>query len=280
MDPNAVFLILLWVLAIGLFGGLVAYVLYQSVYILGSNQKIFFYSLGGSYLRTVVSSTYFNTERGRIQQKGGNVKVASNIGAEIAFGLWPLVLGYRVTTTQFEVPIHASQMYTRADHKTLPRVRMEGDATLQFRLSDNPTYLGLAFPLFDQGVGSIMHKEKRDLTHQACLKDTITSSGGERIIHEHNVQRVALIFHSVLNKPMQEAMREAASYWTFSTSEGEDDIIRNRERFEKNVRSLVVADEGSVFREARLFDDNGNPSTSLLVGDLIVENLQLQPARY
>jgi hypothetical protein len=265
--------VFLW-LAIGL------YLLYQSLYLLKPDQKIIFYNLGGTYLKTVVGSTYYVTETERIAKKGGRVETALRVfRMELVFALWPFALGYRLTSTQFEVPIHASQMYTDANHRVLPRVRMEGDATLQFRLSDNPTHLALVFPLFDQGLGSIMGKQKRDLTRRACLKDLGLSPSGEQVYHEHHVQRVALIFHSVLNKPMQEAMREAATYFTFSTSEGEQDIIRQRAAFEIKVKELVVADSGNVFREGRLFDEHGNPDASLLVGDMIVESLQLQAAR-
>ena len=237
-----------------LWAPILIYWLYQSLYRLKPDQKIFFYNLGGTYHRTVIGRTYEKLNRTRIAQKGGKPELALQLfGIEFAFAPWPFILGYRVTSTQFEVPIHASQMYTDASRKDVPRVRMEGDATLQFRLSDNPEHLAGVFELIDQSLASIFVKEKRDLTKMTCLRDKRMSPTGEETTHEHNVQRVALIFHAVLNKPMQEAMREAATHFTFSTLASTDDIIRERDRYEKMVKALVVKDDGSVFLEAKLF---------------------------
>jgi hypothetical protein len=254
---------------------------YQSFYLVKPDQLLFFYRLG-AYHRTVVSSTYYAEQQEQIANKGNTDRVdvgANFFGIEFAFGPWPFVLGYRLTSTQFEVPVHASQMYTDPNHPTLPRIRMEGDGTFQFRLSVNPIYLGMNFPLFDQSLSSIMRKSMRDLTQMTCLRDRGVSLSGEEVSHEHRVQRVALIFHSVINKPVQEAMRVVATRFTFSTQGGERDIVQNSRSFERRVKRFVVRQPGSVFRQGHLYDENANEAESLLVGDMIVENIQPQAAR-
>ncbi|HLD25902.1 MAG TPA: hypothetical protein VJC05_02585 [Candidatus Andersenbacteria bacterium] len=276
-----VFTLLLFALVVLIGLPVLVYWLYQSLDPLKPDQKIFIFNLGGTYHKTVIGRSYERLNRDRIALKGGNPRLALQLfGMEFAFAPWPFKLGYRATSTQFEVPVHASQMYTDAKQTDVPRVRMEGDGTLQFRLSDNPEYLAGVFPLFDQSWASIIKKGNRDLTRMTCLEDKRVSISGEEVTHEHKVQQVALIFHAVLNKAMQDAMREAATHFTFSTlGSTTDDIIREREKYEKMVRALVVKDDGSVFREARLFDDKGNPAESLLVGDLVIENIQLQAAQ-
>jgi len=278
--------ILLGVLAtcLGFFVLIVApLVVYQSFYKVGTNEKIVFY-FWGSYQYTVVNDTYWNrvwmANENNAQAKvddHGTVKRGKWKGGW-AFGLWPIYLGYRVPTDQFDVPIHASQSYTSSENDDLPRVRVEIDATLQFRLSDNPIYLGMVFPLFEQNtIEDYLSKKKRDLTNSEVL---VQDNGGTG--RTHKVKRIAMLFYNVINRPMLEAIRTAATGFTFSTvpapgGGAANDIVRERVAFETRVKEILAEDDDTIFRQAKLLNDGATPAESLLVCNYIGENVQLQP---
>lgn len=284
-----------------------AEIIYQSFYMLRANEKIVFYRFG-QYMRTVLGRSYWDESWAGDQNISNRAKVPDSStvtlglwGGSWAFGLWPLYLGYRVPTDQFEVPIHASMMYTDSSNRQYPRVRVEGDATLQIRLSENPVHLGIVFSLFKQDSNYYLSKSARDLTNHEVL---IQENGvGEP------VKRIATHFFRVVNKPMKEAMREAATFFTFSVFPApaakvakdpakiriraeeevvkDTDIIRNRGEFERKVRDALTEDNDTIFIQGKLLrripgatrdDDTVETGDSLLVCNIVVEKIQLQPA--
>lgn len=278
---------------------LAAYWLYQSVYFLDQEERIVFFQFG-TYRYTVVNNTYWEWREGtpqRVQEmlrKGGRVS-RGILGLDIAVGLWPLYLGYRLPTRQYNVPIHASAMYTSAQYEDIPRVRVEGDGSLQLRLSDNPVYLAMVLPVFRNDLVAYLVKQARDLTRHTVLVDS--DSQGRQ--HTHDVPLIGNILHGALDEPMQEAMRTAATSFTFSTFPGEKqaktaaragqiapgviperaDIMEHRDLFEIQIKRVLVDNEDSIFRQAELLDEHGDVGRSLLVCNIIVPLLQLQPTR-
>lgn len=265
---------------------------YHSFYLIGTSDKIYIYRTG-TYRYTVVNSTYLAWYNERapqaVRNKGGDVRpsILHRFGIDIAFGLWPLDLGYRVSTTQFEVPIHASQMYTEAGPATLPRVRIEGDATWQLRLSENPVDLGLAFKLFEYNFASVFDKRQRDLTQTTTLTDYAPSVSPEGARHHHQVKRIAFILHNTINKPTLQAMRVASPLFHFSVTQvdGMRDIMLLRREFEREVKSILVEEPDNIFRQGGLLRSAVEEDviavetgTSLIVCNLVVELIQLQPA--
>ena len=267
-----------------------AVIIYQSLYMLRANEKIVFYRFG-QYERTVLGRSYWDESWGGDQNISNRAKVPDQDTVKLAFwkgswafGLWPLYLGYRVPTDQFEVPIHASMMYTDSSNTQYPRVRVEGDATLQIRLSENPVHLGIVFSLFKQDLNYYLSKSARDLTNHEVL---IQENGVEE-----SVKRIAARFFRVVNKPMKEAMREAATFFTFSVfpAAGDvvnNDIIRERGLFERKVRKALTEDDDTIFIQGKLLrripgptpdDDTFETGDSLLVCNIVVEKIQLQPA--
>lgn len=268
-----------------------AEIIYQSLYMLRANEKIVFYRFG-QYMRTVLGRSYWHESWAGDQNVSNRSKVPDPDTVKLAFwkgswafGLWPFNLGYRVPTDQFEVPIHASMMYTDSSNRQYPRVRVEGDATLQIRLSENPVHLGIVFSLFKQDPNYYLSKSARDLTNHEVL---IQENGVEE-----SVKRIATHFFRVVNKPMKEAMREAATFFTFSVFPAsgvvvDTDIIRNRGEFERRVRDALTEDNDTIFIQGKLLRripgrNPGDaaivePGDSLLVCNIVVEKIQLQPA--
>lgn len=270
--------------------GLVPYVIYQSLYMLRTNEKIVFYRFG-QFWCIVLGRTYWDHSWSGANNAPNRAKVhdpstvrVGFFGGGWTFGLWPFYLGYRVPTDQFEVPLYISQMYTDESNEDYPRVRVEGDATLQFRLSDNPIHLGLVFSLFKQDVVYYLSKTARDLTnHDVIIRD---DGGGVA------VKKIALLFYNVVNKPMQEAMRAAATKFTFSVSPSRTavatsrDIIKLRKEFEEEIRAVLTEDDDTIFMQGKLLKrvtlpDNSirlETGDSLMVCNIVVERIQLQPA--
>jgi len=288
-----------------------AEIIYQSLYMLRANEKVVFYRFG-QYMRTVLGRSYWDASWAGDQNVSNRAKVPDQDTVKLAFwkgswafGLWPFELGYRVPTDQFEVPIHASMMYTDSSNPKYPRVRVEGDATLQIRLSENPVHLGIVFSLFKQDLNYYLSKSARDLTNHEVL---IQENGVEE-----SVKRIAKQLFRVVNKRMKEAMREAATFFTFSVfpaaktkvvkdtdiirireeEEGEEkvakdtDIIRNRGEFERKVRKALTEDDDTIFIQGKLLrripgrtpdEDTVETGDSLLVCNIVVEKIQLQPA--
>lgn len=267
-----------------------AEIIYQSLYMLRANEKIVFYRFG-QYMRTVLGRSYWDESWAGDQNISNRSKVPDPDTVKLAiwkgswaFGLWPFNLGYRVPTDQFEVPIHASMMYTDSSNRQYPRVRVEGDATLQIRLSENPVHLGIVFSLFKQDSNYYLSKSARDLTnHEVLIQENGVAEP---------VKRIATHFFRVVNKPMKEAMREAATFFTFSVFPAagvvvDTDIIRNRGEFERKVRDALTEDNDTIFIQGKLLrriprrapdDDTVETGDSLLVCNIVVEKIQLQPA--
>jgi hypothetical protein len=262
-----------------------AEIIYQSLYMLRANEKIVFYRFG-QYKRTVLGRSYWDESWAGDQNTSNRAKVPDSSTVRLglwdgswALGWWPLYLGYRVPTDQFEVPIHASMMYTDSSNPKYPRVRVEGDATLQIRLSENPVHLGIVFSLFKQDSNYYLSKSARDLTNHEVL---IQENGVEE-----SVKRIAKQLFRVVNKPMKEAMREAATFFTFSVFPVQgvvvyNDIIRQRGEFEKRVRDALTEEDDTIFIQGKLLRRNNGgsvePGDSLLVCNIVVEKIQLQPA--
>lgn len=293
MDTTTVvLLVLIGIGVLMIVGVLLPIFLYQSLYMIKTNEKIVFYRFG-DYSYIVLSKTYWKQEW---QNSPGNkskvpdhntVRMGSWKGGW-AFGAWPIYLGYRVPTDQFEIPIHSSQMYTDESHPEYPRVRVEGDATLQFRLSDNPIHLGLVFSMFKQDPIYYVSKAERDLTNHDVI---IQENGGQG--RRLSVKKIALRFYNVVNKPMQEAMRTAATGFTFSVSPGAAgtrppvDITKERREFEKAVQHVLTEDDDTIFMQGKLLKKTStltaSPAVTIEAGDslivcnIVVENIQLQP---
>ena len=275
-------------------------VVYQSLYKIGADEKVVFY-FWGSYSHVYVNETYYELMWLANSDVSGKVDDADSDSVRVGwwqgglcFGLWPFYLGYKVPTDQFDVPIHASQAYTSSEEKGYPRVRIEIDATLQFRLSDNLRFLGLGFPLFRQDLDDYLLKTRRDLTNS----DVIVMENGGEAGKEHKVKRIALLFYRVINRPMLEAVRTAATAFTFSTTPSESgsagksksksksssksssmDIVSNRQAFEDKVMEILADGSDTIFRQARLLKKNGKPGKSLLVCNYVGEDVQLSPKR-
>jgi len=267
----------------------VVVVLYQSFYLVGADQMIVFYFLG-SYSRTVVSRTFWEVEEAeqpeesKVSRKGGRVS-RGLLDQDIAFGgLWPFVLGWRVPTGQFEVPVHVTDMYTgyTDDIDGIYRMRMRCDPTWQVRVSPNTRRLGLVFPLFrSTSLPVIIRKANRDLTVEECLPSD--QEAGVAASHEHRLPRIARVMHATMDKPTIEAARTALAHFSWGGGRSQD-IVVNRQKFEIETKAVLVEDPDTVFVQAGLLSPGNVPEevqegVSAIVCNLVVESMALQPAR-
>jgi hypothetical protein len=255
---------------------------HHSFYVIGPAEKIYFYRMG-TYSHTAVNGDYFDwysqPAQAAVRAKGGRVLRGEVFGLDVAFGCWPFTLGFRVPTTQFEVPVHVGGITTGAGSEDAPMVLMQGDATWQFRLSDNPVHLGMAFHLFDFNLSVVLSKSQRDLTDDDVIFD-IGSDGAE---HQHPTERIAVTFHETVDKPTQEALRHASTAFGFTTTAvpGVRHIMAERPALERAVKESLAEDEDTIFSQGQLLRRVGAtvvPGDALLVCNLVIESLKLQPA--
>lgn len=279
MDPVTSVLL---VLAFGLFVLLVLIVtietLYQSIYLIEADEKIVFYNFG-RLSHVVVNSTYMDNQRANINASTAVIREGTY---GFAIGWWPFYLGFRVPTTQFEIPIHVGDMYT-STQSLHSRVRIQGDATIQIRLGENFAQLGTMFPLFKLSLATFFRKNLRNLALFTDLVDHgLNVSGGEGATHHHRLRAIAVIMHNTLNKPVLQAMRTASTGFTFSVTDETNvanDIMTHQTQFEQAVKTILVASVDGIFVQAGLLTSTGEAGPSLLSCSLVVEKLQLQAAK-
>lgn len=255
---------------------ILAIVLYNSVYILRSDEMIAFF-LFASWYKTVVSESYDSVN----EVVSENEKVELGwLGFDIAFALWPFFKGFRLPTATFEIPISASSMFTKVGQpgfESLPRIRLRGDGTLQIGLHPNVGRLSTVLQIFHQG--------ETDLAKVVTLKDVPLGPDG----FAPKGPRVADFINGAIKKPMLQAMRTAAAQFTWG-SEGEvdTDIVNSRDEFEWAIQR-VLTQPGSVFIRAGLIKkpvddeerDNSNyhpeRGPSLIDFDVVIELIRPEP---
>ena len=254
-----------------------AIMLYNSIYVLRSDEMLAFF-LFGTWRKTIVTGSY--DAANNVVSRNENVNRGC-FGQDVAFGLWPFFKAFRLPTATFEIPISASSMYTKVGKpgfESLPRIRLRGDGTLQIGLHPNVGRLGTVLQIFHQG--------ETDLAKVVTLKDAPPGPDG----FLPKGPKVADLVNGAVKKPMLQAMRTAASQFTWGTAgEGGDDtdIVNRRDEFEWAIqRSLIQP--GSIFLRAGFLQEateqeRGNSryhpkkGSSIIDFDVVIELVRPEP---
>ncbi|TSC71945.1 MAG: hypothetical protein G01um101438_831 [Parcubacteria group bacterium Gr01-1014_38] len=209
-----------WVATLAIF---TAYIPITSLYFIEADEMIAFY-LFGTYWNTYVNGTYYELHRTYCESTGkGKTGV---FGLDVVILLWPFWLPLRLPTSTVHILVRIGRVFTK-NVPGAPRVRLRADTTILFRLAPDVRRFVQTFRLGRAGQNLAEEVEMPDATGKT-----------------HRESRVALGIQEEVQETVLEAVRTAASRFTWGG--GEDEIVHDKTALEDDV--LRVLSEGeSIF---------------------------------
>jgi hypothetical protein len=231
---------------------------YKSVFFLRPNHALEVYLVGGNHFGTYFARSLRETLTSQQQRKFDRLsrKRFGRTSLNIIILPWPLFFVVRFTTTNNKVMLHAGDIYTKTVEGFYYRVNLHADPTMWVRFLT----LRHMMPAIEKSTLVPMWNVRLfiDLT-KACdipiygLSPTPAEQTEVRDQHTRHTYKdtyLALILMHTVQEAFLEALRKAASYFTW---DGDEDIAKDKPLIGFMILYIMATDEG-VLPQAKVLE--------------------------